>query len=302
MQPEGDRAIADLGAATCSDGAPSARNLLVTVFGDCVAPHGVATTVPVADLTALLAPFGANERLVRTSLSRLANDALLAPRPVGRRSFYGVAPGAVERFARADRRIYGPRHPEWDGQWTVVVIDGTEGTAEQRAGLRQNLGEVGFGVVAPNVLASPVVEAGVVAPLAAAAGLDHVLALRGDLDAGCGLLDAAALARRSTDLAWVEGQYQAFVERFSRYPLGTVAELGSEQALKLRLLLIGMYRRIILAEPLLPAALEPGDWIGRRARTVIAALYEACAEAAERRVADVLGVEPCTPWNRFAAV
>src|SRR5690606_16022552 len=119
-------------------------------------PHGIGITVSVADLTTLLSPFGANERLVRTSLSRLAGRGLLEPNAVGRRSFYGVAPAAVERFLRADRRIYGPRHPVWDGRWTLVVIDGTEATPERRAAFRQTLAESGFGAVAPNVLASPV--------------------------------------------------------------------------------------------------------------------------------------------------
>jgi phenylacetic acid degradation operon negative regulatory protein len=299
--PGVDSALDDLRAATCSDGAPSARNLLVTVFGDCVAPHGIGTTVAVADLTRLLAPFGANERLVRTSLSRLTNIGLLAPTSVGRRSFYGVAPSAVERFASADQRIYGPRHPQWDGRWTLVVIDGSEGTADQRARLRQTLGEAGFGSVAPNVLASPVVAVDSVAPLAAAAGLANVLVLRGDVPGEePGVLGQAALATRSTDLDAVEADYTQFVERFGRYPLEQVGELDSDLALKLRLLLIGTYRRIILTEPLLPAALAPEGWIGQRAREVVAELYAACADASERFVSDVLGFRPRPPQNRFS--
>jgi phenylacetic acid degradation operon negative regulatory protein len=298
--PGVESALDDLRAATCSDGAPSARNLLVTVFGDCVAPHGIGTTVAVADLTRLLAPFGANERLVRTSLSRLTNIGLLAPTSVGRRSFYGVAPTAVERFARADQRIYGPRHPQWDGRWTLVVIDGSEGTADQRARLRQTLDEAGFGSVAPNVLASPVVPADSVAPLAVAVGLANVLVLRGDLPGeGPGVLDESALATRATDLDAVAADYTQFVERFGRYRIDDVGELDGELALKLRLLLIGTYRRIILTEPLLPAALAPEGWIGQRAREVVAELYGACAEASERFVSDVLGFRPRPPTNRF---
>lgn len=295
-----DAALADLAAAACSDGAPSARNLLVTVFGDCVAPHGIGITVSVADLTSLLTPFGANERLVRTSLTRLANRGLLAPTAVGRRSFYGVAPNAVERFVRADGRIYGPRHPKWDGRWTIVVIDGSEGTADRRAALRQTLAEAGFGSVAPNVLASPVVPAADVAPLAEASGVANVLVTRGDLaPAAAGVLDGAELARRSTDLTWVSDEYAKFVSRFGAYPVDAVAGLGGEQALKLRMLLIGTYRRIILAEPLLPAGLVPEGWVGAQARQVVARLYDACAAAAERHLAEVLGLKPRVPVGRF---
>lgn len=292
--------VADLRAAMCSDGAPSARNLLVTAFGDCVAPHGIGITVSVADLTRLLAPFGANERLVRTSLTRLSNRGLLAPTAVGRRSFYGVAPTAVERFVRADRRIYGPRHPKWDGRWTIVVIDGGEATADRRAAFRQTLAESGFGSVAPNVLASPVVQAADVAPLAAAAGLANVLVTRGDLaPAAAGVLDGAELAQRSTDLSWVSERYAEFVARFGAYPVDAAADLDGELALKLRMLLIGTYRRIILAEPLLPAGLAPDGWVGAQAREIVAALYDACAESAERHFADLLGLKPRPPRNRF---
>lgn len=296
-----DRALDDLRAATCSDGAPSARNLLVTVFGDCVAPHGLGITVAVADLTRLLAPFGANERLIRTSLSRLTSIGLLAPTAVGRRSFYGVAPSATERFVSADRRIYGPRHPRWDGRWTIVVIDGGEGTPEQRARFRQTLGEAGFGSVAPNVMASPVVAADVVAPLADAAGLARVLVMRGDLPPAVpGVLDASQLASRATDLGEVDEAYTAFVDRFSAYPVSGVRRLEGSQALKLRLLLIGTYRRIVLAEPLLPAGLAPEGWIGQRAREVVAELYAACADASERYMSSVLGLRPRPPTGRFS--
>jgi len=293
-------ALADLHRATCSDGAPSARNLLITAFGDCVVPHGIGITVSVPDLAALLAPFGASERLVRTSLSRLTQRGLLAPNAVGRRSFYGVAPGATERFVRADRRIYGPRHPAWDGRWTLVVLDGAEATPDRRAALRQSLAEAGFGVVAPNVLASPVVPAADVAALAAAAGLANVLVTRGGLAPPApGVLDAAELARRSTDLTWVADRYAEFVDRFGEYPVDWAAGLGGADGLKLRMLLIGTYRRIILAEPLLPAPLTPDDWIGTRARQIVAGLYAACADAAERHLADLLGLKPRIPTHRF---
>ena len=46
---------------------PRARSLIVTVWGDALAPHG--GTVWLAGLIRLMAPFGINERLVRTSAS-----------------------------------------------------------------------------------------------------------------------------------------------------------------------------------------------------------------------------------------
>ncbi len=54
---------------------PRAPSLIITVWGDAIAPHGGA--VMLAGLIALLAPFGINERLVRTSVFRLAREGWL---------------------------------------------------------------------------------------------------------------------------------------------------------------------------------------------------------------------------------
>ncbi len=62
---------------------PRASSLIITVWGDAIAPHGGA--VMLAGLIELLAPFGINERLVRTSVFRLAREGWLAAKPVGRR-------------------------------------------------------------------------------------------------------------------------------------------------------------------------------------------------------------------------
>jgi phenylacetic acid degradation operon negative regulatory protein len=107
--------LRDLREAACSNGAPSARNLLVTVFGDALLPLGAGTTASVAVLTELLGDFGVSERLVRTSLTRLVNDGLLAVESEGRRSSYGVAPDAHDLFRQADERIYRGAGPDWDG-------------------------------------------------------------------------------------------------------------------------------------------------------------------------------------------
>lgn len=289
-------ALADLRRATCSDGAPSARSLLLTLFADCLAPHGIGITVSVPDLTTLVAPFGADQRLVRTSLTRLADRGLLAPTAVGRRSFYGVAPSAVDQFRRAERRVYGPLHPKWDGRWTIVVVDPGEGTARQRSTLRDTLADAGFGTAAPNVLASPIASVVEVAALVSAAGLSDALVARCELALP---VDGATLARRSIDLTRVADRYAALVDRFGGYPTDVVAGLDGEQALKLRMLLVATYRNAILDEPVLPAGLVPDDWIGSSARAEVARLYDACAVRAEQHFAEVLGLKPRVPAGRF---
>lgn len=298
------RAVASLRDATCSDGAPSARNLLVTVFGDALLPHGDGTAASVASLAALLASFGVNERLVRTSLTRLVNDDLLTTHNVGRRSFYSVKPDAIELFRQADDRIYRSADTDWDGIWTFVVIDGSESTAGQRQRLRQELSWAGFGVVAPNVLASPVASAEAAAAVARhVGGFEHLVITRSTVFESDGVSSGSALAERSAPLAEIAGRYREFVERFERFDASTAGGLEPEISFKLRTMLIASFRRIVLADPMLPASLLPPDWAGRRARAVAAALYAAVADASERYLCEV--IEPAItdgpgPRCRFA--
>src|SRR5208337_3146400 len=56
-----------------------AKSLVVTVWGDAIAPHGGA--VWLSGLIRLLAPLGLNERLVRTSVYRLAQEGWLDVEP-----------------------------------------------------------------------------------------------------------------------------------------------------------------------------------------------------------------------------
>ncbi len=53
-------------------------SLLITLFGDAIAPRGGAVTL--GSLIRLAAPFGLTERLVRTSVARLAREGWLAAR------------------------------------------------------------------------------------------------------------------------------------------------------------------------------------------------------------------------------
>jgi phenylacetic acid degradation operon negative regulatory protein len=281
-------ALERLRAVTTSNGAPSARNLLVTLFGDALLPHGPDLSVSVASLTAMLAPFGVSERLVRTSLTRLVNDGLLVSRSVGRRSYYGVAAASTELFRQADGRIYGSRRSTWDGAWTIVVVDGAEASASHRAQLRQRLTWAGLGVVAPNVMASPVVGvAETAAVIDQVGGFSSVLVSRSRLFDGASTVDEEELARRCAPIDDVAAKYDAFVDEFDEFDRVALSDLSPGDALKLRILLVATYRRIVLVDPLLPESLLPDGWAGARARALAAFVYGGCVDAAERRLAEV---------------
>jgi phenylacetic acid degradation operon negative regulatory protein len=297
-----DAALTGLDSATCSDGAPSARNLIVTVFGDIVGMSGHDAEVTVRDIATLLADFDVNERLVRTSLSRIANDGLVESRPSGRRSFYRVAPAARELFRSAEQRIYRGAIDSWDGSWTLVVVDGNEATPARRAELRQQLAWAGFGVVAPNVMASPIVTPAVAAEVVSrVGGFDHVLVSRSTVVDGDGLLGREALARRSADLGDVEQRYGAFTDRFALFSDDVLAELDDRRSFKLRTLLVSTFRRIALGDPQLPRQLMADDWAGHGARAEAARVYAAVAGRADRYATGILGITIATPPTRLAA-
>src|SRR5947208_10174911 len=90
-----------------------AGSLLITIFGDAIAPRGGAVTL--GSLIRLAAPFGVTERLVRTSVARLAREDWLAARKNGRRAEYRLSSTGIARFEQATARIYGPIPHSWDG-------------------------------------------------------------------------------------------------------------------------------------------------------------------------------------------
>src|ERR1700730_14828489 len=123
-------------------------SLLITIFGDAIAPRGGA--VPLGRLIRLAAPFGLPGRPVRTSVPRLARDGWLAAQRSGRRSEYRVTRGGGERFAEATQRIYGQSPRQWDGRWTLLVLPSSR---PRRAQLRESLKWLGVGAGHPPMVA-----------------------------------------------------------------------------------------------------------------------------------------------------
>src|ERR1700722_5281665 len=127
-------------------------SLLITLLGDAIAPRGGRITL--GSLIRLAEPLGLPERLVRTSVARLAQDGWLAARRSGRTSEYALTPGGRRRFAAATRRIYGARPHSWNRRWTLIVL-APRGPAQRGERLREELHWMGFGQFAPDVFGHP---------------------------------------------------------------------------------------------------------------------------------------------------
>jgi phenylacetic acid degradation operon negative regulatory protein len=240
-------------------------SLLVTIFGDAIAPRGGAVTL--GSLIALAAPFGITERHVRTAVGRLAQDGWFIARRAGRRSEYHLTAHGAERFHEATQRIYGHSPVTWDRQWTQLLLPAR---GDRPDGLYEQLRWLGFGRIDSGLFIHPNPQ------------LVHEPQWLRELNVPGALLMASRTADPAIDLqlasaGWDLQQLAAGYRRFmsSFQPLGSLsaAAMSALDCFIVRTLLIHEYRKIHLQDPLLPPTLLPGDWVGAAAYELCASLY-----------------------------
>ncbi|MFC4308049.1 phenylacetic acid degradation operon negative regulatory protein PaaX [Steroidobacter flavus] len=252
-------------------------SLLVTILGDAIAPRG--GTIALASLIKLAVPFGLTERLVRTSIGRLANEEWVSFERSGRASFYSLTTNGRARFAEATQRIYGAPPQDWDGLWTMAIVPPTLKT--RRDDLRDELMWLGFGQITPGVFAHPTYQASAInARLDELQSAGQLVVMKGSI-----LSQAASanLVAMGWDLDDLGRRYKRFIDMFS--PVATAldsAPIAGDVAFILRTLLLHEYRKIHLRDPLLPAALLPEDWAGTDAQKLCRDLYANVFPASEQ--------------------
>lgn len=253
-------------------------SLLVSVFGDAIAPHG--GSVWLGSLINALEPFGVNQRLVRTSVFRLSKDGWLSSEQIGRRSFYSLTESGRRQFSAASQRIYSePRH-DWRGTWNLVLLSGID--ANHRDEARRQLGWLGFAPFSANLMAHPAAdEAATADALQQLQGYEQMLFLKAKVDESRQnyLRD---LVQKAWSLDELADRYKGFLERFR--PAYRAARgkkrLDRRRAFQVRTLLIHEYRRVLLRDPLLPDVLLPGRWDGVSAYQLCRNFYKLLAEPA----------------------
>jgi phenylacetic acid degradation operon negative regulatory protein len=264
----------------------------MTIFGDSIVPHG--GVVWLGSLIGLLAPFGVNDRLLRTSVFRLAQEGWLGSHRDGRRSSYAIVADAVARFTRAQRRIYAPLPVHWDGNWTLVM-SGNNLSAAERSVLRKELLWEGYGVVSAGMFAHPAATAETLDELLARTGtrgklfICHAAGMPGARN-GRPLREMVA---EGWDLSGVIQGYEQFIAQFQ--PLLALLRAGHqpapEQAFVIRTLLIHAYRRVQLHDPQLPVELLPEPWPGAAAYELARELYRLVYASAEQHILATLRAE-----------
>jgi len=268
---------------------PRSKSLVMTIFGDAIAPHGGRLWL--GSLIELVAPLGVTDRLVRTSVFRLVQEGWLVASREGRRSSYALQSDAAPRFARANRRIYAAPGVDWDGRWTLLLAPNGSIDSALRAAVRKELEWEGFAMLAPGLLAHPAADPdGVAEVLRRVDGGGRIFVCAATELPGVGARPLAELVGEGWDLSAVVAGYRRFIETFT--PLLDVVRAGPapdpQAAFIVRTLLIHAYRRVQLHDPMLPLALLPQPWPGSEAYALAQAIYRVVWAPAEQYLMDVL--------------
>lgn len=258
-----------------------AGSLIITLYGDSIVPRG--GTVWLGSLMKLLEPMGISERLVRTSIFRLTKESWLQADKVGRRSYYSLTGPGLRRFEQAFKQVYNANNEQWIGNWCLVFLSQLENS--KRPAVREELEWMGFGCLAPNVMAHPRLERAEVLPV-----LQEHEALEDTIVMQCEpqeLLTSRALrlqVKESWNLEHLAKSYAKFINQFRPLwqELTVKNSLSPEECLIARTLLIHEYRKVLLRDPQLPDELLPGDWEGRSARQLCRNIYRAIYQGAEQ--------------------
>ena len=268
---------------------PRSKSLVMTIFGDAIAPHG--GTVWLGSLIELLAPLGVNDRLLRTSVFRLAQEGWLVSNRDGRRSSYALLAQALPRFERANRRIYTPLTAHWDGSWTMLLAAGNGIDAPTRAQLRKELEWEGYAMINPGMFGHPVANPELVQEMLVRHGVQgKLLVCRSTELPGVAGRPLRELAAEGWDLSAVVQGYRGFIEQFSGLLalLQQEEALAPEQAFVIRSLLIHAYRRVQLHDPMLPVELLPDPWPGSEAYALARAVYRITQASAQQHIVAAL--------------
>lgn len=238
----------------------TAPSLIVTIYGDIAVPRGGVLWM--GTLIDICAGFGISETQVRTAVSRLVTAGRLTGIRNGRRSFYELADTAKAEFDMAARLLYEPLAPPQG--WLILRAPDDKGDETPRD---QHFGYLGSHLhIRPDHGHLPVPTG---------------MSFRGDLVSGA--CDMATLAASLWPLDAYAARYRDVIDRFAA--IASEPEIDVTSALHTRLLLVHLYRRALLADPLLPPSVLPEDWPGPACRRLFVKLYRKLLPGTDRLIA-----------------
>lgn len=261
-----------------------ANSLIITVYGDFIAPHG--GTVWLGSFIRLMEPLGLNERMVRTSVYRLSQEKWLVSEQIGRRSYYSLTTSGRRRFEQAYRRIYFAPQDTWGGEWQLVLIPGSLAGAP-RDQLRKELAWAGYGALASGILAHPSADTEALLDILQETGAhDKVVAMRAANISALTSKPLQELVHECWNLDVLAAKYTDFIECFRPVlrTLRAAGDLDPEQCFLVQTLLMHDFRRALLHDPQLPVQLLPVNWSGGVARQLCRDIYSITWPHAQRHL------------------
>ena len=260
---------------------PRAKPLIITVFGDTIAPRG--GTIWLGSLIELMQSLGLSERLVRTGVYRLVREGWLKARQNGRRSFYTITRDGLDSFAEADARIYANGPLTWDNKWTMVQTL-PDATPKDRKKMRNLLTWHGFGQLSPTMMIKPGSDTKNLNQVLKAANLANAsIIFISDLDQHA---DKQSIIANGWSLQNLSDAYErllcCFADTDKPATNNKNTKDSDQNAFITRSLLIHQYRRILLKDPQLPNELLPPEWNGEKARQLVAQTYRTLSPQADR--------------------
>ena len=248
-------------------------SLIVTLFGDAIAPRG--GSVSLTSLIQTLSPLGLSHRAVRTAVYRLVQDGVLTNRQEGRLSYYALTPDGHREFDAASQRIYAITDPEWHSRWHLILAHSL--CASQKTKLRKDLEWLGFGQVNADLFAHPSPDHAVLGTHLERLGCaNDVIVMDARIDVSQPLLD---LVQTTWPLSALETAYAQLTQRFA--PCADKPAQTPLDAFYLRTFVIHEYRKILLRDPRLPNELLPDNWRGHQARQLVAHIYHQALDLSE---------------------
>ena len=260
-------------------------SLVITIFGDVVAPHG--GEIWLGSLIKLLNILGLNDRLVRTTVSRLAKKDWLEPVQIGRKSYYHLTNYGIRSFVSASSRIYSGSGQIWDGKWRMVILPSylkDKNLKAQKDQLIKELKWLSFGRVSNNVFIHSNPDFNMVTPIINRLGLEEEVIIVNDASLEYTSQNAGiSLVKKCWVLDDLSQQYKSFINEYEPVFEMLMREnsLSPEEALAVRILMINQYRKISLQDPALPEVLLPEGWAGTVAHHLCRDIYKKIAKSSE---------------------
>jgi phenylacetic acid degradation operon negative regulatory protein len=242
-----------------------AWSLIITLYGDAIVPRGGSLWL--GSLSKIMALFRVDAGHVRTAISRLTADGWLKRIKVGRNSYYRLTQREEGSFTAATKRIYFSEEPAFDGQLRLALLG--PGAA---AAARPALERAGFAALTSTAYVA------FCEPRTKLPAIDGLFLLRADADD-----HAHALAAAAWKLEPIAQHYRDFIDRFTPLDaaLAKRSRVEGDDALVARILMIHEFRRVVLRDPGLPAALLPASWPGVAARQLAGRLYRKLLDDSE---------------------